>query len=208
MPDEREVFGLTEMIEAFDIERVSTGGPVFDFAKLDWMNGQHIRRLSPDEFMDRVGAGPSTGRPSRPWSRWFSSEPNALSDLAAQVDYLLGDRRPLSPEDFDHKRLEPGDCKRILDHAIRRLDDLHDWNRDVLHDSVRTLAEAMDIGMRDFLAPLFMAVSGRAVSLPLFDAMAYLGRDLVRDRLRSALEALGGVSKKEAKRLERSYRDL
>ena len=62
--------------------------------------------------------------------------------------------------------------------------------------------------MRDFLAPLFIAISGRAVSLPLFDAMAYLGRDLVRARLRSALEALGGVSKKEAKRLERSYREL
>ncbi|MYD97700.1 MAG: glutamate--tRNA ligase [Gammaproteobacteria bacterium] len=208
MPDEQEVFSLAEMIEAFDIERVSTGGPVFDFAKLDWMNGQHIRRLSPDEFMDRVGVWAINRTALAPLVPLVQQRTERLSDLVAQVDYLLGDRRPLASEDFDHKRLEPGDCKRILDHATRRLDDLHDWNRDTLHDSFRALAEAMGIGMRDFLAPLFIAISGRAVSLPLFDAMAYLGRDLVRARLRSALEALGGVSKKETKRLERSYREL
>lgn len=208
MPDEQEVFSLAEMIEAFDIERVSTGGPVFDFAKLDWMNGQHIRRLSADEFMDRVGVWAINREALKPLVPLVQQRTERLSDLVAQVDYLLGDRRPLASEDFNHKRLEPGDCKRILDHATRGLDDLHEWSRDALHDSYRALAEAMGIGMRDFLAPLFIAISGRAVSLPLFDAMAYLGRDLVRARLRSALEALGGVSKKEAKRLERSYREL
>ena len=208
MPDEREVFSLTEMIEAFDIERVSTGGPVFDFAKLDWMNGQHIRRLSPDEFMDRVGVWALNREALAPLVPLVQQRTERLSDLVSQVDYLLGDRRPLSMEDFNHKRLEPADCKRILDHAIRCLDDLQDWSRDTLHDSLRALAEVMDIGMRDFIAPLFIAVSGRAVSLPLFDAMSYLGRGRVRARLRSALEALGGVSKKEAKRLERGYREL
>ncbi len=208
MPDEREVFSLAEMIDAFDIERVSTGGPVFDFAKLDWMNGQHIRGLSPDEFMDRVGGWALNREALAPLVPLVQQRTERLGDLVSHVDYLLGDRQPLSMEDFDHKRLEPAACKRILDHAIRRLDDLQDWGREPLHGSLRALAEAMDIGMRDFMAPLFIAVSGRGVSLPLFDAMAYLGRDLVRARLRSALDALGGVSKKEAKRLERSYREL
>ena len=54
MPDQREMFGRDEMIEAFDIKRISLGGPVFDFAKLNWLNGQYIRKLSPHEFLDRV----------------------------------------------------------------------------------------------------------------------------------------------------------
>ena len=83
-----------------------------------------------------------------------------------------------------------------------------DWQRDALYAAIKSLADAMDIKMRDFLSPLFIAVSGRAVTLPVFDSLAFLGRDLVRSRLRSAIEALGGVSKKEGKRLERSYRAL
>ncbi len=47
MPDEREKFTLAEMIEQFDIQRVSLGGPIFDVEKLNWLNGQWIRRLKP-----------------------------------------------------------------------------------------------------------------------------------------------------------------
>ena len=54
-------------------------------------------------------------------------------------------------------------------------------------------------------APVFVAVSGRAVSLPLFDSMVFLGSDITRMRLREALTALG-VSGKQRKRLEKSYR--
>jgi glutamyl-tRNA synthetase len=51
-----------------------------------------------------------------------------------------------------------------------------------------------------------MAISGRTVSLPLFDSMIFLGPDITRIRIREALSTLG-VSKKQAKRLERAYRD-
>jgi len=208
MPDEREVFSLSEMVESFDIGRMSTGGPVFDFAKLDWMNGQHIRNLSPEAFMDRVAGWAINRADLAPLVPLLQQRTERFNDLLGQVDYLLGDRPPLTADAFAHKRLQPDDCKRLLDHAARRLDEQEDWRRDALHDALRTLAEAMGVAMRDFLAPLFVAVSGRTVSLPLFDSMAYLGRDLVRSRLRSALDALGGISKKEAKRFERAYREL
>ena len=55
MPDEREVFSVEEMIAEFDLDRVSRGGPIFDLEKLNWLNGQYIRNLSPAEFADRVG---------------------------------------------------------------------------------------------------------------------------------------------------------
>src|SRR5690606_26897028 len=42
MPDEREKFSLEEMVEHFDIQRVSLGGPIFDVEKLAWLNGQWI----------------------------------------------------------------------------------------------------------------------------------------------------------------------
>ena len=208
MPDERELFTVDEMTAAFDLDRVSMGGPVFDLAKLDWMNGQYIRALNPDQFMDRVAAWALNRDNLASIAPLVQTRTERLIDILPQVDYLLGERAALTAADFEHKTLRAEDCRRILDHASRRMEALDDWQRDTLYAAIKSLADAMDIKMRDFLSPLFIAVSGRAVTLPLFDSLAFLGRDLVRSRLRSAIEALGGVSKKEGKRLERSYRAL
>ena len=55
MPDGREIFSLQDMIEHFSLERISLGGPVFDLAKLKWMNGKYIREvLSLDDLAERV----------------------------------------------------------------------------------------------------------------------------------------------------------
>ena len=208
MPDERELFTVDEMTAAFDLDRVSMGGPVFDLAKLDWMNGQYVRALSPDQFMDRVADWAMNRDNLASIAPLVQTRTERLIDILPQVDYLLGERAALTEADFEHKTLPPEDCRRILDHVSRRFETLDDWQRDALYAAIKSLADAMGIKMRDFLSPLFIAISGRAVTLPLFDSLAFLGRDLVRSRLRSAIEALGGVSKKEAKRLERSYRAL
>ncbi len=208
MPDEQEIFSVAEMTEQFDIDRISTRGPVFDLAKLDWMNGQYIRALSTDAFMDRVADWALNRDNLAVLAPLVQQRTGRFADILAQVDYLLGDRVPLVAAGFAHKTLSADDCKRIIHHAGCRLEEISDWRRDALYESLRSLADAMNLKMRDFLGPLFVAVSGRAVSLPLFDSMAYLGRDLVRVRLRSAAEALGGIGRKEAKRLERAYRAL
>jgi len=208
MPDEREIFDTDEMTGAFDLDRLTTGGPVFDLAKLDWLNGQYIRSLAPDEFMDRVADWAVNRENLAAVAPLVQQRTERLVDLLPQVDYLLGDRAALDESDFAQLRLGVEDCLRVLDHVGRRLDDQNGWDRDSLQAATRSLADAMALPMRDFLAPLFVAITGRAVALPLFDSMAYLGRDMVRSRLASALTALGGVSKKKAKRLERAYADL
>ena len=208
LSDEREIFSVAEMTAQFDIKRVSVRGPVFDLAKLDWLNGQYIRALDADEFMDRVGAWALNRANLAPLAPLLQQRSRRLADLLGQVDYLLGDRADLDAANFHHKTLSADDCKRVIDHAGRLLETLEDWQRDELYRALRGLAEAMDMKMRDFLAPLFIAIAGRASALSVFDSMAYLGRDVTRSRLRSAMAALGGISKKEAKRLERSYRQL
>jgi len=51
-------------------------------------------------------------------------------------------------------------------------------------------------------------MSGTKVCPPLFDAMTIVGPDITRARLRHALLALGGVSKKQAKNLEKEFRSI
>lgn len=204
MPDEREIFSLEEMVEAFDIDRVSARGPVFDQEKLAWMNGQYLRALSPEAFAVAV-------------TEWFNSEKlrtliplvqervETMADLVPLADYLLGARRPLREEDFEAGKLGRDDLVRSLYHTLARFDELRQWQRDDLLTICQDTAEALDLKFRDYLGPLFVAVSGRTVSLPLFDSFVYLGPDLVRARLREALEVLK-VSGKERKRLDKELR--
>lgn len=208
MPDEREIFSINEFAEAFDLERVSLGGPVFDQAKLSWLNGQYLRALEPDAFMDEVSRWMLNRERLAELVPLVQQRTERLGDLATQVDYLIGDRRPLTETDFEHKSLSGDDCLRVLHHVSKALDSQSDWSRDVLYELCDGLAKAMDMKIRDWLFPLFIAISGRAVSLPLFDSLAYLGPDVSRVRLREAMAALGGVSKKAAKRLEKDYASL
>ncbi len=206
MPDEREIFSPQEMADDFELERIHLGGPVFDMDKLSWLNGQYLRSLSADAFMDQI-------------QRWALNRDNLarlvpllqertekFSDLIGQVDYLLGDREPLTTEHFEAGKADLETQVLILDHVSREFDALREWERDTLFQICQNLAAHLELKIRDFLFPLFMAISGRTVSLPLFDSMIFLGPDITRIRLREALSTLG-VSKKQGKRLERAYRE-
>ena len=206
MPDEREIFSLAEMQAAFSLERISLGGPVFDIAKLNWLNGEYLRALSEEEFAARALAWLTHNDRLKALVPLIHQRTERFADIAPQIDYLVGDRGDLTEADFSHKKLSNEQSKQIIDHCLRSFDTVRKWERDGIYQICATLAEQLELKLKDFLGPLFVAIGGKAVTLPLFDSMALLGADVTRMRLRSALEALGGVSKKEAKRLEKSWR--
>ncbi|MGD8833073.1 MAG: glutamate--tRNA ligase [Pseudomonadales bacterium] len=206
MPDEREVFSPQEMADDFELTRIRLGGPVFDMEKLSWLNGQYLRGLDPDAFMDRIAAWALNRENLARLVPLLQERTEKLSDLAGQVDYLLGERAPLTLEHFQAGKLDLDTQTQILDHVSRAFDALRHWERDALFSICQDLANHLDLKIRDFLFPLFIAISGRTVSLPLFDSMLFLGPDLTRIRIRDALSVLG-VSKKQNKRLEKAYRD-
>ena len=208
MPDEREIFSFDEMVEVFDVDRMSAGSPVFDAEKLNWLNGQYIRDMSSSAFMDRVADWAVNRERLMELVPLIQERTERFIDLLPQVDYLLGERTEISQASFAHKGLDGAACLTILDHVLRTLDGVRVWQKDDLYAELKSLAEAMDVKFRDFLFPLFIAISGREVSLPLFDSMVFLGSDLTRTRIRTAIDALGGLSKKETRRLELAFQEL
>jgi glutamyl-tRNA synthetase len=204
MPDERELFTKEEMVAAFDEKRISIRGPIFDQEKLKWLNGQYLRNLSDNDYVDRVVEWMLNPDRLRPLIPLIKERAERLSDIVPQVDYLLGARSELGAEDFAHKTLETGDVTTILHHALMAFDRLRSWERDEVFDLCQTLAQACGFKFRDFLFPLFVAVSGRPVALPLFDSFVFLGSDLTRARIRQALDDLQ-VSGKAKKKLEKDF---
>ena len=64
---------------------------------------------------------------------------------------------------------------------------------------MRELADKLDVKLRDFLTPFYVAMSGEKASTPLFQSMEILGSDMSRMRIRRAIEILGGISSKKLK---------
>jgi len=209
MPDESEKFSLEEMIKSFDINRVSLGGPVFDQEKLSWLNGLWIREnFSTEQLADRL----------QDWSlnrsKLLEVLPHAqkrmetLSDFAPLTSFLVSGMLPLSVENFAGQKVEEDQLKQVLQFALWRLEALRIWERDEIFQSLKTLAEQMDMKMKDLNGPLFVAVTGSTASISIMDSMTLLGPDMTRARLRHAVNLFGVPGKKQLKKLEKAYNAL
>jgi glutamyl-tRNA synthetase len=74
--------------------------------------------------------------------------------------------------------------------------------------ALKGVADSMDIKLKPFLAPLFVAVAGSTASISVMDSMSLLGADMSRARLRHAIELMGGVGKKKLKKMEKAYQAI
>ncbi|MEZ5529048.1 MAG: glutamate--tRNA ligase [Porticoccaceae bacterium] len=209
MPDESEKFSLQQMLQHFDIQSVHLGGPVFDTEKLDWLNGRWIREdLDEEGFANRVAEWALNRDHLVRMIPLIKERVEKFTDIAPLLTFMLSGMPTLSEASFAHHKIDMDTVRKILQFSSWRLDALRHWYRDGLYQELNQLAQGMEIKLKDFLFPLFLAVAGSPSSPPLFDAMAILGPDMVRARVRHALEAAGGVSKKQLKKLEKEYQEL
>ncbi len=210
MPDEREKFSLTDMQEAFDVNRVSLGGPVFDLEKLSWLNGLWIREdFSVDALADRLQEWALNRETLMAVLPHAQKRMETLSDFAPLSSFLVSGMLPLTKESFADAKLDDDQLKQVLQFALWRLEALRHWDRDEIFNTLKELAGQLDIKLKDFLAPLFIAIAGTTASFSVMDSMVLLGPDMSRARLRHALNiAVGELGKKQMKKLEKAYQAL
>lgn len=209
MPNGEEKFTLDQMAASFDVKRVSLGGPVFDLAKLSWLNGRYIREdLTPETLADRMVTWAVNREYAVPILKLVQERVEKLSDVLPKVAHFFSPPPALTEQSFEHKKLSLDDARKVLYFSGKRFDEVRAWKADSLRGELEKLGEELGLKIRELLFPLFVAISGHAVSTPMFETLEILGPDLCRTRLRDALGALGGLSKKQVEQLEREYRTL
>jgi len=209
MPDEREKFSLSEMMAEFDIQRVSLGGPVFDLEKLTWLNGVYIREdLDDDALLQALREWAFNDAYVKQILPQVRPRIETLSQVVPLAGHFFSGLPAISKDDFDSVKLDDEELVKLLQFLVWRFEAVSTWHKDALLAEVKTLSEHFELKMKVFLAPVFIAITGSASSTSVMDAMAILGSDVTRARLRNAIDVLGGVSKKQAKRFEKEYRDL
>lgn len=208
MPDESEKFTLAEMIKHFDINRVSLGGPIFDVEKLNWLNGQWIKALSPAELLDTLLTWKADRAKLEEIAAAIQPRINLLSEAVNWSAHYFNHFPTLNKEQFESKKLTEEQVRQSLQFAIWRLESLFTWNNDTVSQTLMDLANQMGIKLRDFMPAFFISIAGSTASTPVMQTMVTIGPDLTFARLRHALEIVGGPSKKELKVWEKLNESL
>ncbi|HXU84264.1 MAG TPA: glutamate--tRNA ligase [Verrucomicrobiae bacterium] len=205
---EEDVLTLDEIIERFDIDKVQKGGAKFDRGRLEWLNGQWIRRLEPDDLIDRLRPFLEAALDDGRIDRLPSDEDvrallpvvqERLPTLAAIVDlvgFLWVDDLAVDPALIVPKRWDAATTHEGLA-AAREILSAHDavtWEADELEPPLRELVEARGWKAGDLFMAIRVATTGRTATPPLFDTLVALGRERTLGRLDAAIEALVTVA--------------
>ena len=193
-PD-RDVFSREEMVAAFDIGTVNPNPARFDLRKAESINGDHIRLLSAEDFLERclpyLHAEGLVDVTSTPHHREIleailphvQERVGLLAEVPPMLAFLFtpDDALDIAPEAASTLTES---AAAVLDASLEALDGLDMWDREHLESALReTLVEKMGISPRHAFGPLRVGISGRRVSPPLFESMEVLGRDSSLTRL-------------------------
>jgi glutamyl-tRNA synthetase len=201
---EEEILSLDELVERVDIAEVHKGGAVFDRERLEWLNGQWIRRLEPDDLIDRlrpfVEAELVAGRIERmpadgelrallPVIQERLPTLGAVGDL---VGFLWVGQVDVDPSTLVPKRWDAATTRAGLTAARDTIEAVGDvsFEADELEPPLRALADERGWKAGDLFMAIRVAVTGRTATPPLFDTLVALGRERVLARIDRALEVL------------------
>ncbi|MFY9179780.1 MAG: glutamate--tRNA ligase [Venatoribacter sp.] len=209
MPDEREKFSKEDMFEHFDIRRVSLGGPVFDVEKMRWLNSLWLRELSSESFAERFANWGLQQERLLPLVPHIQPRVEVFTDVVPLAGHFLAGLPTLVKEQLENKAYDDEKLTEILQFGLWRLEALRYWTREDIEQALFPLAKALEVKLKDFLFPFFIAIAGTSATISVLDSMVFLGPDMSRARVRHALQVVAGeLGKKKLKKLEKSYQDL
>lgn len=198
-----EVMSVEEMVARFTSDGLSKKAAVFDTAKLEWMNGQHLQRMAPEELDGLlvpmvVREGWATEAELLARRDWFRQLVSLFTIRARTTDELV---RKLAPYFGDDVLYDPtavakhwkdrGVTAELLTLTRERLAALPAWEPAAMEEALRALADERGIGAGKLFQPLRVALTGVAESPGMFDVLAVLGRDRSLHRIEEAVAALG-----------------
>ena len=192
-----EIMSTEQLIEWFDLDGIGKSAARFDFVKLADLNGHYIRRASDEELVRRLAdilpeieGGPELKAKldAGGWEKFAAALPGlkdrakTLKELADGAAYIFA-ARPLALDEKAEKLLD-ADGRKTLGSLLPRLETIADWQAPALEAEVRAVAEASGAKLGKVAQPLRAALTGKAVSPPVFDVMAVLGREETLARIR------------------------
>ncbi|GAA2268432.1 MULTISPECIES: glutamate--tRNA ligase [Kitasatospora] len=201
LAEDRDLFSMDELVAAFDVSKVNSNPARFDLKKCEAINAEHLRRLAPEDFVQRLV--PYLQAPGL-----LPAEPSAeqldllakvapltqermvvLSEIVNMAGFLFVDPADFKVQEEDAAKALTVDARPVLEASIKALEGLGDFTPEPIQAVLReSLVDGLGIKPKFAFTPLRVAVTGRRVSPPLFESMELLGRAETLRRLTAALD--------------------
>ncbi|HEY8169046.1 MAG TPA: glutamate--tRNA ligase [Candidatus Limnocylindrales bacterium] len=207
---EEELFTLDELADRFELGAVHQGGAVFDRERLEWLNGQWMRRLTTDQLVERMApflaadldrleaSGAAVRRPTdgqlRALVPLVQERLPILGAIGSLVDFIFLEDVAVDPDLLVPKRWDRPTTLDGLTEARRIVADVGGvaFEADELEPPLRALCDRRGWKAGDLFMAIRVAVTGRTTAPPLFDSLVALGQERTLARIDAARDALVG----------------
>ncbi len=200
LDDKSEFFTTDELIASFDLRRVSRSDAVFDFDKLIWLNGQHIRN-SPD---DRIGTALTRFWTESPPDFDVQPEPDCvasvvplvrerlktLEDAAPLVKFVFSNEIAVDRDQIVQRGMDVEGTRLILESAYQGLSEIERFETESIEGLLRPMAADLGVKVGQLLGTLRVATTGQKVSPPIFESLEVLGRERSLESIKKAASLL------------------
>lgn len=201
LDDKTDIISRDELIKNFSLERVSKTAGIFNHEKLKWMNGVYVRKLAPEDFVQRclpfIEKAFSNNIPSAEYIRkvlpLVQERTKLLTEVPELTHYFFSDQLNYDMNLIISKDMTAESTRQALVVAKERLEKLPGFDAPALESMLRPLAEELQLKTGQLFGALRTAVSGEIATPPLFQMMAVLGRERCLSRIQEAIDKLAAL---------------
>ena len=194
--DNREIFSLDELIEAFDYHKVNKSPSVFDIQKLKWMNGEYIKAMDNDTFyeiaMPYIKEAIKKDLDLKKILDMVKTRIEVFPEIGAMVDFFE-ELPEYSADMYTHKKMKTNtdNSLEVLKELLPSLEETDDYSVDGLHELVFEYIGKKGCKNGQALWPLRTAVSGKQMTpAGAFEIMEVIGKDESIKRIKKGIELL------------------
>jgi glutamyl-tRNA synthetase len=195
--DNREIMCVNELIESFDLSRLTKANSLFDRKKLLAFNTEHIKMASPEKLLHHFRAylkaveSPANSGDDEKLSKIIKLCEGArtLADIERKSRFLFLDNDKIEYDDKAVKKvLLKNDGLAVLTVIRDKLAAMEQFTEQAIEDMLRCLAEEKQVGLGKVAQPLRVAICGTTVSLPIFESVQMLGKEDTLTRIDTTLK--------------------
>jgi glutamyl-tRNA synthetase len=191
----KEILSKQELIDSFSLKRITGKSAIFDNNKLEWMNGQYIKKAETKDLFDIIfnilkQQGLVTDSVDKDWLTelivLFKNRIRTCAQLADEAKYFFKDDIEYDTETRD-KYFKDKNIYGIIEQYKDILLNTDDFSIENLEKVSRDFAEKNQIKSGDIIHPVRIAITGKTVSPGIFEVISLLGKDTTIKRLTDCL---------------------
>jgi glutamyl-tRNA synthetase len=185
---EGDIFSVAEMVEKFDFQRISLGGPVFDLVKLKWLNGEYIRKLSPEDFFAALRNTVFSDSYIKSVASLVQERIETLGAFGDMTGFFFTDNVMPAESVWLPKKRTPEETLKFAAEQLAVLEAAA-WEGPAIETSLKALGDAQQWSVKENFMLLRAILTGSVQSPPLMESLIVFGKARSLDRIRRFIDA-------------------